>query len=43
MKTRLGALDMAVLAETGAAAAARLAKLRQRYGETIRATGMQVE
>ncbi len=43
VKARLGSLDMEVLAETGTAAAARLAKLRQRYGETIRTTGMQVE
>jgi tripartite-type tricarboxylate transporter receptor subunit TctC len=43
VKARLAGLDMDVLAETGPAAAARLAKLRQRYGETIRATGMQVE
>jgi len=43
VKTRLAGLDMDVLAETGPAAAARLGKLRLRYAETIRATGMQVE
>ncbi len=43
VKARLASLDMEVLAESGAAAAARLASLRQRYGEIIRATGMHVE
>jgi tripartite-type tricarboxylate transporter receptor subunit TctC len=43
VRARLSGLDMEVLAETGPAAADRLAQLRQRYGETIRTTGMQVE
>lgn len=43
VKARLAALDMAVLAETGAAASDRLARLRERYAQTIRETGMQVE
>ena len=43
VKTRLAALDMAVLAETGAAASDRLVRLRERYAKTIRETGMQVE
>ncbi len=43
VKKRLTGLDMTVLAETGAAAADRLAGLRDRYARTIKATGMQVE
>jgi tripartite-type tricarboxylate transporter receptor subunit TctC len=43
VKKRLDALDMQLLAETGPAAADRLAKLRQRYEKTIQQTGMQVE
>lgn len=43
VKAKLAGLDMDVLAETGATASDRLARLRERYAKTIQATGMQVE
>ena len=43
MKKRLAGLDMTELAETGAAAADRLTRLRERYAKTIKATGMHAE
>jgi tripartite-type tricarboxylate transporter receptor subunit TctC len=43
VKQRLAALDMTELAETGAAAADRLTRLRERYAKTIKATGMHAE
>ena len=43
IKARLASLDMVPLAETGAAAAQRLAAASERYGAVVRATGMKAE
>jgi tripartite-type tricarboxylate transporter receptor subunit TctC len=43
VKERLAKLDMVVEGETGAAADARLAKARERYAATIKATGMKID
>ena len=43
IQARLAALDMAVEAQTGAAASQRLAELSERYARLVRATGMKVE
>ncbi|MEO6017875.1 MAG: tripartite tricarboxylate transporter substrate binding protein [Polaromonas sp.] len=43
VKTRLDAMDMQVLAETGKAAESRLAANRARYARIIQSTGMKAE
>jgi tripartite-type tricarboxylate transporter receptor subunit TctC len=43
VRERLARLDMTIEAETGVAAEARLAKARERYAATIRATGMKID
>jgi tripartite-type tricarboxylate transporter receptor subunit TctC len=43
VQERLAKLDMVIEAETGAAAEARLAKARERYAATIKATGMKID
>jgi tripartite-type tricarboxylate transporter receptor subunit TctC len=43
VRERLQKLDMAIEAETGAAAEARLTKARSRYAATIKATGMKID
>jgi tripartite-type tricarboxylate transporter receptor subunit TctC len=43
VRERLQKLDMAIESETGAAAEARLAKARERYAATIKATGMKID
>ncbi|MEY5100044.1 MAG: hypothetical protein RJA36_2763 [Pseudomonadota bacterium] len=43
IQSRLAALDMAVEAQTGAAASKRLTELSERYAKIVRATGMKVE
>jgi tripartite-type tricarboxylate transporter receptor subunit TctC len=43
VRERLQKLDMAIEGETGAAAEARLAKARERYAATIKATGMKID
>jgi tripartite-type tricarboxylate transporter receptor subunit TctC len=43
VRERLQKLDMAIDAESGAPAAARLAQARERYAATIRATGMKID
>ncbi|MDH6593665.1 tripartite-type tricarboxylate transporter receptor subunit TctC [Variovorax sp. TBS-050B] len=43
LRSRLATLDMVPLAETGAAAADRLAANRARYGRIVKATGMKVD
>jgi hypothetical protein len=42
-RSRLAALDLEVLMETGSTASGRYDALRERYLKTIQATGMQVE
>jgi tripartite-type tricarboxylate transporter receptor subunit TctC len=43
VRERLQKLDMVIEGETGAAAEARLAKARERYAATIKATGMKID
>jgi tripartite-type tricarboxylate transporter receptor subunit TctC len=43
VQERLTKLDMVIEGETGAAAEARLAKARERYAATIKATGMKID
>lgn len=43
VRERFRNLDLVIEGETGAAAAARLAKARERYAATIKATGMKVD
>jgi tripartite-type tricarboxylate transporter receptor subunit TctC len=43
VEERLTKLDMVIEGETGAAAEARLAKARERYAATIKATGMKID
>jgi len=43
VRDRLQKLDMVIEGETGAAAEARLAKARERYAATIKATGMKID
>jgi tripartite-type tricarboxylate transporter receptor subunit TctC len=43
VRERLAKLDITIEAETGVAAEVRLAKARERYAATIRATGMKID
>ena len=43
VRERLQKLDMVIEGETGATAEARLAKARERYAATIKATGMKID
>jgi tripartite-type tricarboxylate transporter receptor subunit TctC len=43
VQERLRNLDVVIEGETGAAAEARLAKARERYAATIKATGMKID
>jgi tripartite-type tricarboxylate transporter receptor subunit TctC len=43
VQERLTKLDMVIEGETGAAAEARLARARERYAATIKATGMKID
>jgi tripartite-type tricarboxylate transporter receptor subunit TctC len=43
LKTRLAALDMVALGETGAAAQQHLDASRERYGRIVKATGMKLD
>jgi tripartite-type tricarboxylate transporter receptor subunit TctC len=43
VQERLRRIDLVIEGETGAVAEARLAKARERYAATIKATGMKID